>query len=296
MCETAIAALRNRGFSVKTDDAGKAWYVFAGDLKLVPADVENLGALRGLRHLSLRTCAHDDSVWPLLANMPGLETLNLTAGFANKTKGPPDIEYPGLEDPPVWRWGVSDNGSEFLRFLPKLTSLDLSWTHIGDMTLEHIGRLDSLEKLDLLDTQITSAGLAQLRGLRHLKELCLIYTAVNDDGLATLSRLTGLTELWLEQTKISDGGLVHVGKLAALTALSVHNTAVTEQGLIHIRSLKHLKTLYVGTPITAVGVSYLKELTSLYVLYIGSSVGGRDMSESEVSFVRAELPNVIVEY
>jgi Leucine-rich repeat (LRR) protein len=296
MCKTAIAALKEKGFSIKIDGAGKVWYVFASDIKLIPADIENLGAFRGIRDLYLSGCAHDDSIWPLLASMPDLEELTLTAGFANETKGPADIEYPGLEDPPVWLWGVSDAGSEFLRFVPKLKSLNLSRTHIGDTTLAHIGGLQSLEKLQLVDTQITSAGLTHLHDLHTLEQLSVIGTAVDDGGLRNISELASLKTLELESTKISNSGLVHVGKLASLEELSLHSTDVTEEGLVHLLPLKRLKTLYIGNPITSIGLRCLKELPALFVVYIGDSNKGRYMSESEIDFVKSELPNAIVEY
>ena len=290
MRTTAKAALEKMGCDVSQDAAGKAQSIHACDLVFSSGNVGYLGAFPELRILSFANCVHDDSIWPVLAKMRDLEELTLRAGFATDSKGPKEIEFRPLEDPPATARGVSDNGSQVLRGFSRLMSLDLNSTHIGDATLANIGQLNLLEKLDLFGKRITGRGLANISGLRNLTRISLVGTAVDDIGLASLSGMAKLTTLELESTKITDAGLPHLRGLAALKCLSIQYTAVTENGLASLRPLEKLETIYCSVPtLTDVGIQALRKLRSLRYLYLN-----RSMTIREFRHLQAELPMVYI--
>jgi Leucine-rich repeat (LRR) protein len=288
MRETLIAELEKIECDVRLDAAGKVQSIYAHRLVLPSDKVKYLGAFPELRDLDLADCVHDDSIWPVLATLPNLEKLTLWAGFATDSKGPKEIEFAGLEG--ATSRGVSDNGSEVLRGLLNLRSLDLRGTKVGDATLANIAQLKSLETLDLLETKVTGRGLVHISALHNLKKLCLDSTAVDDAGLASLSGLINLTALGLQRTKVTDAGMVHLGKLVALKTLSLQGTAVTGNGLSSLGTLEKLESLDCSAPpLTDVGIQALKNLRSLRYLYLECT-----MTVRQFRHFQAELPMVSI--
>lgn len=58
---------------------------------------------------------------------------------------------------------ISDKGLESLKYLPRLSKLELSYTRISDKGVEHLAAVKSLKVLQLTGTRITAEGLKTLK-------------------------------------------------------------------------------------------------------------------------------------
>ncbi len=66
----------------------------------------------------------------------------------------------------------SDKGLESLKYLPRLSKLELSYTRISDKGVEHLAAIKSLKVLQLTGTRVTADGLKTLKaGLPHCEVL-----------------------------------------------------------------------------------------------------------------------------
>ncbi len=121
---------------------------------------------------------------------------------------------------------ITDGGLGFCGAVP-LTTLDVSWTAVGDAGVASgISRCPSLTSLNLTGCAITDAAVSSLLPLASLARLSLASTRITDAALDYLSYYTrypdagpahlgvhGLQWLELSSTKITDAG---VGKLTAI--------------------------------------------------------------------------------
>lgn len=92
---------------------------------------------------------------------------------------------------------ITDDGLEYLKSLPHLTSLNLSSCDITNKGLVHLLALTHLTRLNLsYCNRLTDAGLKTLQGLKHLTNLDLLgVLKVTRFGLVRISR-PGLTIRW----------------------------------------------------------------------------------------------------
>jgi len=58
---------------------------------------------------------------------------------------------------------ITDKGLESLKYLPRLSKLELSYTRISDKGVEHLAALKNLKTLHLTGTLVTAEGLKTLR-------------------------------------------------------------------------------------------------------------------------------------
>jgi Leucine-rich repeat (LRR) protein len=148
----------------------------------------------------------------------------------------------------------------------RLTSLNLSWTNVGDQATSCFKDCTNLTELHLQVTKVGDAGLAHFRGCQQLVNVDLGSTRVSDAGLAYLKDCKRLTYLRVGRTKVGDSGLAHV-KGMPLKVLYIYGTAITDltplegmpleqvrltpknitRGLELLRDSKSLKTIGVDT-------------------------------------------------
>jgi hypothetical protein len=127
------------------------------------------------------------------------------------------LDDPGSRDDPVSVLEVTsvsfevtdqtDAGLEYLKDLPELEFLGLSYTRVTDAGLEHLKDLPKLRVLWISHTQVTDAGLEHLKNLTEIENLDLSFTQVTDAGLEHLKDLPKLTVLWLIGTQVTDEGV-----------------------------------------------------------------------------------------
>ena len=150
---------------------------------------------------------------------------------------------------------------------PNLTSLDLSYTQVSDVSA--LAALTNLTQLDLRHTQVSDVS--ALAALTNLTQLDLYNTQVSD--VSALAALTNLTHLNLRSTKVSD--VSALAALTNLTQLDLDGTKVSDVSVFAaLTNLTHLNLR--STQVS--DVSALAALTNLTQL---------DLYNTQVSDVSA---------
>ncbi len=144
---------------------------------------------------------------------------------------------------------ITDAGLRELRFLTKLTSLDLSGTKITGAGLKELAGLKNLVRLDLSGEQLTDGSLRVLRendmlGLLfrpwdaqsrrsgdEITTFGFLHTQVTDAGLAELAGLKNLKHLSLQTPKITGTGFKALTGLKKLTDIAVRDTPLSDAGM-----------------------------------------------------------------
>ncbi len=130
-----------------------------------------------LKKLELIETDFDDRVFPLLAKIPNLEAVDLSATEVSK---------------------LTDVGS-----CKKLTILDLKATQITDSSLEQLRPLTELRTLKLNDTKITDKGVARLVKIQpKLNDLDLTRTPITSKAADYLAELQWRGRMILNGTEI----------------------------------------------------------------------------------------------
>ncbi len=202
--------------------------------------------------------------------------------------------------------GVTDDGTDRLKLLENIRSLNLLWTpikklefldemknleslqlggtKINDESLAHVKGLKKLQLLFLQgnysEVDITDAGLENLKGLAELRLLEIYGTKATDVGIDHLRGLLNLEYIAVGArgdgsgtSEITDKGLAIIASFPNLRQLKIHQTHITDAGLEQCTKKLpnlHLLQLY-ETEITDAGLQYIKQLPALKKLYLGSA-------------------------
>jgi internalin A len=202
---------------------------------------------------------------------------------------------------------VTDGDLDRLAVLPDLRILDLSYTHITDLGMERLKRLEGIEELGLRYAEhVTDEGIAHLRGWKKLRKIDARGTKITDNGLAHLSTLAtlewldcgyaevtnsgldvlaslpALKHLAIGGNKLSDAGLHFLRLLPGLRSLDLSGSqrtdsglwfvALTDAGLDSVTAIPELEELYIAeTKVTDLGVAKLARLKNLRVLDLGGT-------------------------
>lgn len=142
-----------------------------------------------------------------LQNLPGLESVNLTAQAAVTSlkhfKGNPRLRELFLR-----HTGITDAGLEPIKSLPQLEQLAIGDTQVTDAGLEHLKGMNNLKLLDLFGCKnVTEGGLVHLAGLPSLETLILAGLPVTDKGLEQLKDIKSLKTVELNGTKVTEEGV-----------------------------------------------------------------------------------------
>mmetsp|Transcript_22897 Transcript_22897/g.63556 ORF Transcript_22897/g.63556 Transcript_22897/m.63556 type:complete len:732 (+) Transcript_22897:153-2348(+) len=156
--------------------------------------------------------------------------------------------------------------------LPKLRTLIVAYSKVGDAALREIAKLGSLEDLNLDSCcNIRDQGAVSLRLLANLKSLDLSDTAVGNISLESFTALSNLTSLNLSYTNVTDAGMPYVRHLRALKYLNLDSRLITDAALPHLQCLPELESLDLfGAKVTDNGTVHLAALTSLQNLELCS--------------------------
>lgn len=120
-------------------------------------------------------------------------------------------------------------------FFADVTHVYLCGCGASDETLVQIGGLPRLESLNVSYTKITDDGLANLAGLMELRSLRLWNTRVTDTGFAKLRRLTKLRSLSLAETRVTDAALRQMSCYPELQELNLSETQISDAALDEFR-------------------------------------------------------------
>ncbi len=81
---------------------------------------------------------------------------------------------------------IDDRSISCVRGISSLRTVDLDYTNISDVGIEHVCCLQNLEYLDINGTDVSDASIPNLTRLTELKELSVRGTKITDAGIAEL--------------------------------------------------------------------------------------------------------------
>jgi hypothetical protein len=226
------------------------------------AAVPYLSALKGLRMIDLSGSGIGDDVFlSFVTSLPYLRVIDfggtLVSDFALR-------DTPRLHSARVFRSlgrrvPIGDRGAASIGTkMPRLITLDLSHTDIGDEGLRGITHLP-LRFLNISGSKATDAGLASVGTTSSLRKLVLSYTKISDAGLYFLQSLSRLTLLMLNGTAVSDGGLPHLLTLPKLRVLYLGSTQITDKAVRWLAQLTSLRILSLGLQLSPDSIESLRE-------------------------------------
>lgn len=178
--------------------------------------------LRRLEEVAIRGCpALDDAGLAELAPARALRRLAVVGGTRFDGRGLRWLAVSGaldsLEGLELAGEGLAEDRLGALCELPRLSSLTLGGSRLGDRAAELAGRVEALRRLSLRLAGVTGAGLAHLGGLERLE-----VQAADPAGLAGVTqRSPGLVELTLHGAAVSIELLRAIVSLERLEVLRI---------------------------------------------------------------------------
>jgi hypothetical protein len=169
---------------------------------------------------------------------------------------------------------IRDSGGKYQRDAAgRIVEVDLTSTWITDDDLARIATLTSLHKLNLSYTKITDLGLEHLRPLRNVTYLnCYYCEYVTDGGIAFLKQWTNLEYLNLRGTEATSRVFEHIAQMKKLRTLDVGFSRVNDDGFDALASLERLEELHIGgDKMTGLALPLLRLLPSLKRLDVNGS-------------------------
>src|SRR5438552_2449333 len=111
----------------------------------------------------------------------------------------------------------------------EIIGVDLSNAWMTDADLEKLARLPQLERINLAYTKITDLGLEHLAPLQNVKVLDLYYAEfVTDLGIAHLKHWRNLEHLNVRGTKVTSSLFEQIAKMSRLKFLDVGHSRVND--------------------------------------------------------------------
>lgn len=153
------------------------------DERLSHETLADIGKLTRLEALYLSDMAIDREDLACLGDLPNLRSLSLYRVSIYTDSDRPNFDAPLLSRLPA---------------LPRLETLVLDYSEVGDLDLRHLTMLPRLKSLRLTGTNVTDTGLSDLASLDSLEELMIGGAAVTAVGFESLHSLRHLKKLHIE--------------------------------------------------------------------------------------------------
>jgi hypothetical protein len=175
-----------------------------------------------------------------LRRMIGDELFQEIDHICLENHGPRSMHSPSEE---VLRWAV--------RGAPRVRTLWIDRTDMGERAYQAIGKLRRLADLSLVGDAPTDAHLAYLINLTELESLDICYGRhLTDRAMETLSRLPKLEVLKIWNPNLTDRGLDQLSRCKRLRDLDVSGdrSVVSAVGMRHLRAMWSLERLSIDVP------------------------------------------------
>ena len=190
-------------------------------------------------------------------------------------------EYPRLEKLELIECPrVLGAGLPHVAKLPRLASLKIHNTPVGDTELEALSQMSGLREVSLQRTRCTGAALAHLPAT--VESLHLGGRDLAPAQLANLNRFSRLKELSLKLHDVPLGDLPALKSLASVEVLDLTGLVVDDASLDRLEGLESLRILrFDATRITDRGLPPLAGLVRLEQL----DLGGAHLTDSGVALL-----------
>ncbi len=219
-----------------------------GDANLDDRGLENIVALRGLRHLELRYSHVTDTGLALLQGLPHLERLDVPRS-------------------------TTDAGLAHISQVSTLQGLYFHENQVSDVGLAHLAKLRELQEIELGSGTISDAGLEHLASLPKLGYVKLWGYNFSDAAMEHIARIPNLTNLNVSNLKLTNRGVQSIAKSPKLETLDLYGVKdITGIALKYLAEMKTLRRLGLSCPpgeetrLNSQSMSYLAESTSLEAL------------------------------
>jgi hypothetical protein len=175
----------------------------------------------------------------------------------------------------------------------EVIAVDLSNAWLTDADMELLAKQPKLESINLAYTKVTDLGLEHLAPLKNVKVLDLYYAeAVTDLGIAHLKHWRNLEYLNVRGTKVTSSLFEHVSNMSQLRFLDVGHSRVNDDLFEVLDSLPRLEHLaFGGNKMSGTALPLLKSLPALKSL----SVSGQQRTDSglwSVSVTDFSIPHI----
>jgi internalin A len=173
----------------------------------------------------------------------------------------------------VTAW-IRDAGGTFqTNAAGQVVEVDLTSTWITDDDLAKIATLSQLSRLNLSYTKISDLGLEHLRPLRNVTYLnCYYCEYISDGGIAFLKQWANLEYLNLRGTEVTSRVFEHISQMKKLKTLDVGFSRVNDDGFDALASLEKLEELHIGgDKMTGLALPLLRMLPALKRLDVNGS-------------------------
>ncbi|HKV61533.1 MAG TPA: hypothetical protein VJO16_06450 [Candidatus Acidoferrum sp.] len=178
--------------------------------------LQQLGELRSLKHLSLSHTLLNVPDFSWIPQFPSLNTLFLLGTDADDACVPFVVSIAGLEELDLAECKLTDRGVQAIWRSVNIKRVNLRGCQIGDKALKGIGYCALLESLNISGTRISDSGV----------EVIVAEALQNNRQLSALN---------LRSCHITDGALVRLSSLKSLSMIDLTDTEVTPQGAAFLK-------------------------------------------------------------
>ncbi len=204
-------------------------------------DIEGLEHLEDVQELNLLGAGVTNTGVARLTKFPKLAKLDLsTGGVTNEglkvIKDLPELRSLSLNHV----LAVDDLTMSTIAANPGIKELYLDSTHITDVGLNELEKLENLEVLNISSTSITGAGFERFKGHKHLRSVIAQRSQLKDDALKYLLG-SPIEVLEIDMSGVTDMGMVHIGKMKNLKRLSMGFSNISDFGIRKLGVMKNLE-------------------------------------------------------
>lgn len=135
---------------------------------------------------------------------------------------------------------MRDRHLAWLKFFPKLQSVNISGMQVTDAGLEHLAQMPALSNLSISQTRISDSGLAKLESLTNLRTISLRADEFTGRGLRHLGKIPQLIHVSLSST-VDDDDLRGLVDVRQINSLYMSEISLTSASVELLNRLDHVR-------------------------------------------------------
>lgn len=213
------------------------------------ADAKAIGALHQLKYIDL-------------------DHTNISANGANQFSS---LEHLTMFYADAGLVGIGDEGVQFIKHLPNLSSVFLQNQNITDIGARIVSENTHLTDIELIGNQISDDGATAISQNSNLKTVVLNANHIGDKGAAAFANHRSLGSLSLAYNRIGDSGGMALANQANLYGLNLSNNLLTDLTAYAFAArttdLDYL--LIIGNPFSKNGYAAMKDNPHIKYLFAG---------------------------